>query len=196
MQAQVSQIDQTLADSKAVLRNVQDNLRLRVERRSLEALEQQIDELDEDAARKAYRKFESDYNEQRRKQTELQAEVRPFLSPQPLPLPPQPLLLTLLSTFSLQQARLGGEIQTLGADVTHKGEELVTEYKDIDDRYRRELINLKVRPLSIVRSRSSSRTDSACRRRPRCRTRTSRSSRRRSTGASHRLSPSPSSRSR
>ena len=91
MQAQISQIDQTLADSKAVLRNVQDNLRLRVERRSLEALEQQIDELDEDAARKAYRKFESDYNEQRRKQTELQAEVRPFLSPQPLPLPPQPL---------------------------------------------------------------------------------------------------------
>ncbi|GAA5908969.1 hypothetical protein JCM8208_007130 [Rhodotorula glutinis] len=115
LQAQISQIDQTLADSKAVLRNFQDNLRLRVERRSLEALEQQIDELDEDAARKAYRKFESDYNEQRRKQTELQAE----------------------------QARLGGEIQTLGNDVKEKGEELVNEYKDIDQKYRRELINLK-----------------------------------------------------
>lgn len=76
LQAQISQIDQTVADSKAVLRNFQDNLRLRTERRSLEALDQQIEELDEDAARKAYRKFESDYNEQRRKQAELQAEVR------------------------------------------------------------------------------------------------------------------------
>ncbi|TNY22035.1 AAA domain-containing protein [Rhodotorula diobovata] len=106
LQAQISQIDQTLADSKAVLRNFQDNLRLRTERRSLEALDQQIEELDEDAARKAYRKFESDYNEQRRKQAELQAE----------------------------QARLGGEIQTLANDEKDKKEELETEYRGIDDR--------------------------------------------------------------
>ncbi|GAA5827048.1 hypothetical protein JCM3770_002453 [Rhodotorula araucariae] len=120
LQAQISQIDQTLADSKAVLRNFQDNLRLRTERRSLEAIDQQIEELDEDAARKAYRKFESDYNEQRRKQADLQAE----------------------------QARLGGEIQTLGNDEKEKKEELETEYKGIDDKYRKELINLKTAEMS------------------------------------------------
>lgn len=76
LQAQVSQIDKMLADSQAVLRNLQDNLRLRSEKRSLESIDSQIDELDEDGARKAYRKFETDYNEQRRKQTEMQAEVR------------------------------------------------------------------------------------------------------------------------
>lgn len=76
LQAQVSHIDQALADSKAVLRNFQDNLRVRTEKRSLDSIDRQIDELDEDSARKAYRKFETDYNEQRKKQTELQAEVR------------------------------------------------------------------------------------------------------------------------
>lgn len=147
MQAQISTIDQTLADSKAVLRNFQDNLRLRVERRSLESLEQQIDELDEDAARKAYRKFESDYNEQRRKQTELQAEVRPLSLSLSLSFGSSRLSRSRPLSPSPQQARLGGEIQTLGNDVKEKGQELVNEYKDIDQRYRRELINLKVRPL-------------------------------------------------
>ncbi|GJN94490.1 hypothetical protein Rhopal_007572-T1 [Rhodotorula paludigena] len=115
LQAQVSHIDQALADSKAVLRNFQDNLRVRTEKRSLDSIDRQIDELDEDSARKAYRKFETDYNEQRKKQTELQAE----------------------------QARLGGEVETLKRDEEEKKEELRTEYKDIDDKYRRELINLK-----------------------------------------------------
>ncbi|KAK4330749.1 DNA repair protein RAD50 [Rhodotorula toruloides] len=115
LQAQVSQIDKMLADSQAVLRNLQDNLRLRSEKRSLESIDSQIDELDEDGARKAYRKFETDYNEQRRKQTEMQAE----------------------------QARLGGEIQSMTNDRKEKEEELNTEYKDIDEKYRRELINLK-----------------------------------------------------
>jgi len=75
LQAQISQFDQTLADSKAVLRNFQDNIRLRKERASLTAIDNEIDQLDEDSARKAYRKFETEYNEQRRRQSELQAEV-------------------------------------------------------------------------------------------------------------------------
>ncbi|GAA5936924.1 hypothetical protein JCM1841_001408 [Sporobolomyces salmonicolor] len=120
LQAQVSQIDRTLADSRAVLRNIQDNVRLRAERKALEDIDRQIDQLDEDSARKAYRKFESDYNEQRRKQTELQA----------------------------QQAKLGGEVETLKKDFEDKQEELETEYKDIDEKYRRELINVKVAEMS------------------------------------------------
>lgn len=79
LQAQISQFDQTLADSKAVLRNFQDNIRLRKERASLTAIDNEIDQLDEDSARKAYRKFETEYNEQRRRQSELQAEVSLFL---------------------------------------------------------------------------------------------------------------------
>lgn len=81
LQAQISQFDQTLADSKAVLRNFQDNIRLRKERASLTAIDNEIDQLDEDSARKAYRKFETEYNEQRRRQSELQAEVSLLPSP-------------------------------------------------------------------------------------------------------------------
>ncbi|GAA6021568.1 hypothetical protein JCM10207_005070 [Rhodosporidiobolus poonsookiae] len=120
LQAQISGIDQSLADSKAVLRNFQDNLRLRAEKRSLQQIDAQIEELDEESARKAYRKFETDYNAQRKKQAELQSE----------------------------QARLGGEVETMRKDEEDKQEELDTEYKDIEEKYRRELIHVKTAEMS------------------------------------------------
>ncbi|GAA6018937.1 hypothetical protein JCM11491_005685 [Sporobolomyces phaffii] len=120
LQVHISQFDQTLADSKAVLRNFQDNIRLRREKAALVAIDDEIDQLDEDSARKAYRKFETEYNDQRRKQADLQAE----------------------------QAKLGGEIETLKNDHQEKQEELNSEYKDIDDKYRRELINVKTAEMS------------------------------------------------
>ncbi|GAA6059582.1 hypothetical protein JCM10212_000638 [Sporobolomyces blumeae] len=120
LQTRISQFDQTLADSKAVLRNFQDNVRLRKEKAALTAIDNEIDALDEDSARKAYRKFETEYNDQRRKQSDLQAE----------------------------QAKLGGEIETLKKDYEDKLEELNSEYKDIDEKYRRELINVKTAEMS------------------------------------------------
>ncbi|GAA5876452.1 hypothetical protein JCM3774_003780 [Rhodotorula dairenensis] len=115
LQAQISKLDQSQADSKAILRNFQDNLRLRVEKRALTDIENEIETLDEHGARNAYVKFETQYTEQRKRQAELQAE----------------------------QARLGGEVQTLENDEKEKREELETEYKDIEEKYRRELITLK-----------------------------------------------------
>ncbi|GAA5991630.1 hypothetical protein JCM5350_007782 [Sporobolomyces pararoseus] len=120
LQNQISQFDQTLADSKAVLRNFQDNIRLRREKAALIAIDNEIDQLDEDSARKAYRKFETEYNEQRRKQSDLQGE----------------------------QSKLSGEISTLKKDFEEKEEELGSEYKDIDEKYRRELINVKTAEMS------------------------------------------------
>lgn len=55
----------------------------------------------------------------------------------------------------MQQARLGGEIQTLANDEKDKKEELETEYRGIDDRYRKELINLKARRLALRYSRNA-----------------------------------------
>ena len=49
----------------------------------------------------------------------------------------------------IQQAKLGGEIETLKKDHEDKQEELNSEYKDIDEKYRRELINVKVSFLSL-----------------------------------------------
>ncbi|GAA6019292.1 hypothetical protein JCM8202_000967 [Rhodotorula sphaerocarpa] len=115
LQAQIARIDQNQADSKAILRNFQDNLRLRIERRALQEIENEIEGLDEHGARNAYVKFETQYTEQRNKQAELQSE----------------------------QARLGGEVQTLENDEREKKEELEAEYKDIEEKYRRELITLK-----------------------------------------------------
>ncbi|GAA5954067.1 hypothetical protein JCM10213_007109 [Rhodosporidiobolus nylandii] len=124
LQGQISQIDQTLADSEAVLRNLQDNIRLRTEKRQLESVTQQIKDLDEDSACKACRKFENKYNKRRRKQTDLQ-----LFSPR-------------------CQARLGGETNTMKNDELDKGEELETEYKDIEEKYRCELINVKTARMS------------------------------------------------
>lgn len=115
LQAQIAKLDQSQADSKAILRNFQDNLRLRMERRALQEIENEIETLDEHGARNAYVKFETQYTEQRKRQADLQAE----------------------------QARLGGEVQTLMNDEKEKKEELETEYKDIEEKYRRELITLK-----------------------------------------------------
>ncbi|BGP20339.1 DNA repair protein rad50 [Rhodosporidiobolus nylandii] len=119
LQGQISQIDQTLADSEAVLRNLQDNIRLRTEKRQLESVTQQIKDLDEDSACKACRKFENKYNKRRRKQTDLQLFTR-----------------------------LGGETNTMKNDELDKGEELETEYKDIEEKYRCELINVKTARMS------------------------------------------------
>lgn len=84
LQSSISRFDQTLADSQAVLRNFQDNIRLRREKAALTSIDNEIDQLDEESARKAYRKFETEYNDQRRKQSDLQAEVRSLLTCVPL----------------------------------------------------------------------------------------------------------------
>lgn len=55
----------------------------------------------------------------------------------------------------MQQARLGGEVQTLENDEREKKEELETEYKDIEEKYRRELITLKVRSTRFIHSYDS-----------------------------------------
>lgn len=75
LQNRISQIDKQLADSNAVLRNFQDNLRLRTERRNLTAIDNDLEGLDEAGARKAYREFETKYTEQRQRQTDKQAKA-------------------------------------------------------------------------------------------------------------------------
>jgi DNA repair protein RAD50 len=109
-----------------------------MERRALQEIENEIETLDEHGARNAYVKFETQYTEQRKRQADLQAEVRFFRSRRPRCLADRICLCT------LQQARLGGEVQTLMNDEKEKKEELETEYKDIEEKYRRELITLKV----------------------------------------------------
>jgi DNA repair protein RAD50 len=121
---------------------------LRSEKKALEKIDQDIEELDEDAARKAYRRFELEYTAQRQRQTDMQGEVR-LLSPSPLPFRGKCWRLV-----GEQQARLGGEIGALKADEKEKNEELNSEYKNIEERYRRELINVKVRYPSFLPSPS------------------------------------------
>jgi DNA repair protein RAD50 len=75
LQTQIASADKRLADSSAVLRNFNDNLRLRSERKNLTAIDDELEGLDDEGARKAYRKYETDYNVQRKKQTDRQAAV-------------------------------------------------------------------------------------------------------------------------
>ena len=103
------------ADSNAILRNLHDNQHLRKARVDIQRLDDEIDGLDEDQARKSSRKYNEQYHEKRQKQAELQSE----------------------------QAKVGGEVSTMKADLELKKEELKTEYNEIEHRYREELIKVK-----------------------------------------------------
>ncbi|KAI5481385.1 DNA repair protein rad50 [Pseudohyphozyma bogoriensis] len=115
LQTEISQIEKTLADSVAVLRNYEDNVQLRAGKRKIQDYEDQIAELDVESAEKAHRKFEGEYANMRKKQTDLQA----------------------------QQAKLGGEIETLKTDLDSKHAEMKSEYDNIDAKYKTELIKVK-----------------------------------------------------
>lgn len=75
-------------------------------------------------------------------------------------------------------------MQTLENDEKEKREELETEYKDIEEKYRRELITLKVRATRQLEGLHARRrlTIEPPRRRPKWRTRTSRNCKRLWTG--------------
>lgn len=74
-QNQITQLDKTLADSKAVLRNFHDNVQLRKLHREIQGLEQEIEKLEVDSARKAHRTYESEYQHMRKQQTDKMAHV-------------------------------------------------------------------------------------------------------------------------
>lgn len=115
LQQLISTTDKILADSTATLRNLNDNVLLRESQRKIEELENEIEGLNEEEARKSARKYNEQYHEKRTQQTDLQSE----------------------------QAKVGGEISTMKVDLDMKNAELKEEYKDIEQRYRTELIKVK-----------------------------------------------------
>ncbi|KAK4701138.1 DNA repair protein RAD50, partial [Phenoliferia sp. Uapishka_3] len=115
LQNDISKADKALADSNAVLRNFNDNQQFRRLRREIEVIDGKIDELDVASAEKAHRTYEAEYNVKRKKQADL----------------------------SGQQAKLGGEVSTLENDLTEKRGELKSEYDNIDEKYKTELIKVK-----------------------------------------------------
>lgn len=77
-QNKIAKHDKDLSESATILRNFEDNLRLRKARRDIEKIDNDITSLDEEGARKASRKFDLDYNDRRRRHSEKQAQVRTF----------------------------------------------------------------------------------------------------------------------
>ncbi|KAK4051618.1 DNA repair protein rad50 [Microbotryomycetes sp. JL201] len=116
LQIQVSQKEKQLADSNAVLRNFQDNLRLRTEQKQLQEIDTELESLDEEGARRAYRDFETKYHTSRQKQTAEQA----------------------------RQAKIAGELEMMKKEMSDKRKEIEEEYKDVDKQFVRELIKSKV----------------------------------------------------
>lgn len=72
----ISKIEREEHDSKNMERNVDDNIRYKQLKETIAKLEEEIATRDIEGARKAKRQFDKDYEASRRKQTELQAEVR------------------------------------------------------------------------------------------------------------------------
>jgi DNA repair protein RAD50 len=75
LQLRISAADKQLSDSSAVLRNFNDNLRLRSEKKNLAGIKAELDSLDEENARKMYQQFEAQYTEKRQLQTNKQGHV-------------------------------------------------------------------------------------------------------------------------
>ncbi len=97
------------------MRNLTDNELLRQHKAKVQELDNQIEALNVDEARKSSRKYNEQYHEKRQKLTDLQGE----------------------------QAKVGGEVSTMKADLDLKKDELNSEYKDIEQRYRTDLIKVK-----------------------------------------------------
>lgn len=113
----IAKIEKDLAESKGKQRNLRDNVSLRTARRELKAHEAELAALDVASAKKASRKYTSEWNEKRQEHVRLQST----------------------------QARLGGEIETCKKDLRDKKEEMKSEYDKVDERYSYELVSLKVR---------------------------------------------------
>ncbi|KAK4056438.1 DNA repair protein rad50 [Microbotryomycetes sp. JL221] len=113
---EISKKDQNLSDSNSSLRNLHDNLRFRNEEIQLNEIVQELNSLDEEGARRAFRDFETKYHQLRQKQTNEQA----------------------------RQAKIGGEIEMMKKEMNDKTKELDEEYKNVDQQFFHELIKTKV----------------------------------------------------
>lgn len=80
-QAKITAADKSLADAQSILRNFEDNLRLRKMRKEADEITSRIEALDEEGARKSSRTYTEKYDVQRKHQGDLSARVRLLPSP-------------------------------------------------------------------------------------------------------------------
>lgn len=112
----IASIDKGLADSNGILRNFNDNVRIREGVAEMKVIDREIEALDEEGAKKAHRNFNEKYSEMRQKQSDM----------------------------SQAQAKLKGEIATMQVDLASKNDEMKSEYDGVHKKYRTELIKVKV----------------------------------------------------
>ncbi|MBW0467450.1 hypothetical protein O181_007165 [Austropuccinia psidii MF-1] len=115
IQQMQTDIDKESAKAKAFERNISDNIRLRAYRSEIRQLEESLAELDVEGATRASRKYDEEYHKARKYQTDLQAE----------------------------QAKLGGEIGMDKKNLKDKRSEMDTEFKNIIERHRGQLVKVK-----------------------------------------------------
>lgn len=122
LRTKLASIDKNLADSQGILRNFIDNQRIRKGVSEMKAIDRQIEELDAEGAKKAHRNFEEKYKEMRHKQSDM----------------------------SMKQSKITGEVATIQVDLDSKNDEMKSEYEGVHDKYRTELIKVKVRLLTLL----------------------------------------------
>lgn len=115
LQESLSDLDKEASKAKAFERNVGDNIRLRAYQREIQELDLKLAELDIDSATKASKEYDESYHTARKYLTGLQAE----------------------------QAKLGGEIGIDKKNLKDKRSEMDSEFKDITERYRSQLVKVK-----------------------------------------------------
>lgn len=76
-QQALTDLDKASTKAKEYERNINDNIRLRAQRKEIESLEQAILDLDVDYASRASSNYDAEYHKARKLQADLQAEVRP-----------------------------------------------------------------------------------------------------------------------
>jgi hypothetical protein len=116
LQKAVADGEKQLSEAQSTLRNINDNIKFRESMKELVRVQDELDSIDVDAAKKASRRYEQDYERMRSDLGKNQSE----------------------------EARLGGEIATMEEDRKEKMNELETEYKDIYVRFNTQLISNSV----------------------------------------------------
>lgn len=116
LRAKLASTDKYLADSNGVLRNFNDNLRIRRGVAEIRAIEKELEALDVEGSKKAHRNYNQKFTEMRQKQSDMTAT----------------------------QSKLGGEIATMQVDLDSKNDEMKSEYAGVHQKYRTELIKVKV----------------------------------------------------
>lgn len=115
-EAEVSEMQEAVHAAQAHASNLRDNLRYRKTNADMAAVDRELDELNLEEALAKHNQFSTEYDTARREENELSGRA----------------------------AHLRGELQGIHAQISSREEELRVDYRDVEERYIKKLVHIRV----------------------------------------------------